>query len=289
MEKVQLRSFEFCKWQVQVQHTSITLVSIYHLLYNNKTKVTNPEFLDEYIDWLAETSANDKNLVICGDYNMHVNNPNDDDAANFLETNAALGLKQHVTFATHTSGNTLDLIFTEVNGEIGVADCIPDSYISDHCNVLCKLTLKREDIQKKPVTYRKCTDIDTEEMAKHIKVTSGSEGNLHERVKDFYNALTSSFNAVAPLQTKQITICRTVPWFMDDARDLKKYMRRREAIWRKYKRDDTWIAFKVVRSKYISELQKAKREILSDKVHDCGNDTRKLYALVNALTGVPIR
>ena len=40
----QLRSFQFCKWQVQVHHTSITLVSIYHVPYNNKTKVTNAEF-----------------------------------------------------------------------------------------------------------------------------------------------------------------------------------------------------------------------------------------------------
>ena len=45
------------------------------------------------------------------------------------------------TFATHTSGNTLDLIFTEINGGIGVADCIPDFFISDHCNVLCTLSL----------------------------------------------------------------------------------------------------------------------------------------------------
>ena len=149
------------------------------------------------------------------------------------------------------------------------------------------MSLKREDIQRKTVTYRKLADIDTEEMAKCIKVTSGSEGNLAERVKDFNNALTSSLNAVAPLQTKQITIQRMVPWFTDGARDLKKSMRRREAIWRKYKRDDTWIAFKVARSKYRSELHRAKREILSDKVCDCGNDTRKLYALVNALIGVP--
>ena len=218
----QLRSFQFCKWQVQVHHTIITLVSIYHPPYNNKTKVTNAEFLDEYTDWIAETSANDKNLVICGDYNMHVNNPNDEDAASFLETNEALGLKQHVTFATHTSGNTLDLIFTEINGGIGVADCIPDSYISDHCNVLCKLSLKREDIQRKTVTYRKLTDIDTEEMTKHMKAASGSEDNLDERVRDFNNALTCSLNAVAPVQTKQITIWRTVPWFTDDAKDLKK-------------------------------------------------------------------
>ena len=182
------------------------------------------------MDWIAKISANEKNLVISGEYNMHVNNPNDEDAASFLETNEALGLKQHVTCATHTSGNTLYLIFTEINGGIGVADCIPDSYISDHCNVLCKLSLKGEDIQRKTVTYRKLIDIDTEEMAKHIKVASCSEGNLDEKVRDFDNALTSSLNAVAPIQTKQIIIWRTVPWFTDDARDLKKCMRRREAI-----------------------------------------------------------
>ena len=71
--------------------------------------------MDEYTDWLAETSANDRNSVICGDYNMHVNNPDDEDAASFLETNEALGLMQHVKFATHSSGNTMDLIFTEIN------------------------------------------------------------------------------------------------------------------------------------------------------------------------------
>ena len=64
-------------------------------------------------------------------------------------------------------------------------------------------------------------------------------------------------------------------------------MRRREAIWRKYKREDTWTAYKVARSKDRFKLQNAKREILSNKVLNCGNDTRKLFALVNSLTGVP--
>ena len=181
------------------------------------------------MDWIAETLANVKSLLICGDYNLHVNNPNDEDAANFLDTNTALGLKQHVRFATHTSGNRLDLIFTEVNSEIGIADCIPDSYISDHCKVLCKLTLKRQDTQKKTSTYTKHKDIDIEEMTKCIKATSSSEGNLDERVMDFNNALINALNVYAPLKSKQITIHRTVPWFTDDVRELKKYMRRREA------------------------------------------------------------
>ena len=42
-----------------------------------------------------------------------------------------------------------------------------------------------------------------------------------------------------------------------------------------------------MRSKFRLELLGAKREILSNKVIECGNDTRKLYALVNSLTGVP--
>ena len=43
----------------------------------------------------------------------------------------------------------------------------------------------------------------------------------------------------------------------------------------------------MARSEYRSGLQSAKKEILSNKVLDCGNDTRKLYALVNSLTAVP--
>ena len=45
----QLQSFQFCKWQVQVHHTSITLVSIYHLPYNNKTTVMQSSWMNTQI------------------------------------------------------------------------------------------------------------------------------------------------------------------------------------------------------------------------------------------------
>ena len=41
-----------------------------------------------------------------------------------------------------------------------------------------------------------------------------------------------------------------------------------------------------MRSKYRSKLHSGKKEILSNEVLDCSNDTRKLYTLVNSLTGV---
>ena len=60
-------------------------------------------------------------------------------------------------------------------------------------------------------------------------------------------------------------------------------MRIREKIWRKYKTDSTKIAFIKARSKYKQQLRITKTEKMSNKVIECGTDTRKLYSLVNGL------
>ena len=57
---------------------------------------------------------NDTNGIILGDFNLHVNDPNDDNAMNFIETTQALALEQHIRFPTHTSSNTLDLVVNEL-------------------------------------------------------------------------------------------------------------------------------------------------------------------------------
>ena len=59
---------------------------------------------------------------------------------NFIETTQALALEQHVKFPTHTSGNTLDLVFTELFNGLKIQQCTQDYFISDHCIVLyCKM------------------------------------------------------------------------------------------------------------------------------------------------------
>ena len=55
---------------------------------------------------------NDTNVIILCDFNLHVNDSNDDNAMHFIESTQALALEQHVKFPTHTSGNMLDLVLT---------------------------------------------------------------------------------------------------------------------------------------------------------------------------------
>ena len=62
-------------------------------------------------------------------------------------------------------------------------------------------------------------------------------------------------------------------------------MRQREKLWRKYKRTDLWLAFKVARQDYCRCLNDAKTMVISNKVLECGPDRRKLYAVVNGILG----
>ena len=51
-------------------------------------------------------------MLVPGDFNIHVDVPNDIDAVKFLDLLESLGFEQHVTKPTHIFGRTLDLFIT---------------------------------------------------------------------------------------------------------------------------------------------------------------------------------
>ena len=89
------------------------VLAVYHPPYSDKAPITNAMFLDEVTDFLAIFLVKHNNIIITGDFNIHVHNTNDPEAQIFLDTKEALGLDNHVNFATHNRGNTLDLVLTE--------------------------------------------------------------------------------------------------------------------------------------------------------------------------------
>lgn len=52
------------------------------------------------------------NIIIIGDFNIHVDNPSCPLAVEFLSLLDCLGLQQHVEAPTHNKGYTLDLAIT---------------------------------------------------------------------------------------------------------------------------------------------------------------------------------
>ena len=74
--------------------------------------------------------------MIVGDFNIHVDDSTDIQAAKLHDIIASHSLNQHVTSPTHTQGHTLDLVITHDNQTISVYPVDPP-LLSDHSFVVC--------------------------------------------------------------------------------------------------------------------------------------------------------
>src|SRR3954463_4317229 len=69
-------------------------------------------FQDEFSTLLEDLISSPSELIITGDFNFHVDDPNSSSGSSFLSLLDTFGLSQLVSFPTHTAGNTLDLLIT---------------------------------------------------------------------------------------------------------------------------------------------------------------------------------
>ena len=109
IQRVATKSFEYATWQITVKNRQLVITGIYHPPYSAKNKITNKIFINEFTTFKTSLLSGYSNNVLVGDFNLHVSNEDDLDAATFTNTCEAFGLYQSVTFPTHASGNCLNI------------------------------------------------------------------------------------------------------------------------------------------------------------------------------------
>ena len=117
-------------------------------------------FLSEFADYLEFIVLTTEPLVITGDMNIHVDDPDNSDTVKFLDLIESMSLNQHVTTPTHRSGHKLDLIITRESDSLVSTTSISGCFLSDHCTVLCKLKLSKSSLTIEEIWYRKTQAID---------------------------------------------------------------------------------------------------------------------------------
>ena len=194
----EVRMFQFAKWYVQLIHATITILGIYRPPSGSPV-----EFLTEFTNWITGVVVQDTNLLMVGDINLHINNENDENAANFKESMVALGLVQHVTRPTHKSGNILDLIFTENFSEINIYSCTLGNVLSDHYMINCKTSLRCQEICCRDINYCDPANIDLELMAEDIKPGIMNRDTLDTLVEKPENTLRGPWTNMHPCKLNQ--------------------------------------------------------------------------------------
>ncbi len=126
--------FEKTMWKIEQgdQQVIVTLV------YRPPNCQTILKFTDEFVNFLEQNVIHQKNPIILGNFNIHINDPKDSEAMDFATTLSVMGFDQHVDF-THRQGNILDLVFTQHLAKVSVLKIVKGPFFSDHCCVLCTL------------------------------------------------------------------------------------------------------------------------------------------------------
>ena len=113
-------SFQFAVWKLQIKNKVLTVVGVCHPPTKNHVNDSNAVFITEFLDLMNDLQLESKNIVILGDFNLHVNDKSDTDGQLFIGMVEASRLKQWIDFLRHKQGNTLDLIITELATEVQI-------------------------------------------------------------------------------------------------------------------------------------------------------------------------
>jgi len=241
------RSFEFGEWILKHGSSKLRVIVIYRIPYYAAHPVSTSVFLDEFPAYLESVVMSPEPLLITGDFNIHVDVPNDKDAARFLELLTSMGLEQHVDKPTHISGHTLDLIITRCSNSLLFAKPIADYLFSDHTTVLCDLESGKPPPRARQVSNRKVKDIDREKLQVVLllsELCQNIRDTLDELVNSYNTTLAQALDRHAPLRTKVIRSRPLVPWFNEEIKAARGEKRKAERRWRRTGSREDMLAYK---------------------------------------------
>ncbi len=119
---------------------------------------------------MSHYSIRKDEVIICGDFNIHINKPDDPNTKKFMDILSQFNLVQHINEPTHKQGNTLDLIITRKTSIL--LNHKVNCQISDHNNILFQIDIQKPACPQEVVKFRKLNKVNMEELRKETSDSS---------------------------------------------------------------------------------------------------------------------
>ena len=240
MNQCVFSSFEYINTKVTHINKNIQIIVVY-----KPPSTSKRIFLNEFGDFL-NTLTDNRNILICGDFNLHFDNKNDYYVKEFVELLESHDLVNTVNEPTSLSNHIIDLVIHDVNNKIVCdIDVEPECVISPvHKLVSFSINTWRGSVTKKIITYRNKTNFDAEKFiddsVNEIRETdlncecnpqniqTGDQICVSCTTDHRLNILSSNYNNTCPEVTKQIVVRENAKWFNRELHEAKKEKRRME-------------------------------------------------------------
>ena len=285
------KSFEYMEVLLKTKPHCFRIVILYRPPPSKKNGLTDALFFEEFPDFLDVKSMSPGQLVMMGDFNFHMDEPETCYSAKLAEILSSANLKQHITEPTHEANHILDLIITktEISNIVNNIQILKLSD-SDHHWIHFNLPTGKTQFQKKEIWYRKHKQIDKAELCKDIQnsaLYNKPAENISEAFRQYNETLEKIYEKHAPLKSKVVTIRPNVLWYNETIRQAKRERKRAERKWRKTKLVvDRQIYLE--KKKAVNKLcDQAKKKFYAQKITDCKNDQKQLFKVVDTLLHKP--
>uniref|UniRef100_A0A8C1W0H1 Reverse transcriptase domain-containing protein n=2 Tax=Cyprinus carpio TaxID=7962 RepID=A0A8C1W0H1_CYPCA len=251
------------------------------LIYRPPKSTSN--FISELYNFLSTICATSSNIIILGDFNIHVNNPTCHLATEFLQLLDCLNLRQYVDVPTHIKGNILDLVITE--SALLSAPFVYDLGVSDHKVISMELSFPSSYMKpKREIRFRNLKKINTENMTLSLQhLLSSNISSVTESVEFYNQTLSRILDFHAPVKVRTITFSRSAPWFTSDLRKMKAAGR---ALERRYNSSELTVhklAYRDHQKAYLKSIKEARSQYYSNIIQNSPGNSKKLFATINHL------
>ena len=221
------QSFEFMDVRLRSLQC-IRILVIYRPPDNNSCLLFFEEFSRLLVQIAAEPSGC---LLIMGDFNFHMDDPDNANAKRFADLLEPYDLKQHVNCGTHTSGHTLDLVITRSDDSLIKDTKVKDPVISDHLAINCVLSILKPQFRKKLINVRKLHSLNMDSFCKDIMdspLLQDQATDLDMMVDQYDRVLRQLLDQHAPKKKRLVTVRPSAPWYTLDVVAEKRKRRRLE-------------------------------------------------------------
>ena len=217
---------------MNVYNRKVALLAI----YRPGSSPPTPLFFKELLSVLEHVSSIAPDILLSGDFNIHVERENDPNTISLLELLKLFDLACCINEPTHELGGTLDLIVS--SSGLPVIDCkvYPAGVYSDHSFIKTQLAIKCQPSIKKRKLVRSWKKLDHSLFTSLLLNSAVSKpcaaNDVVEALALFEREIKVIVDTVAPLHFVESRCVPLAPWFDDECKKCKQICRKLERKFR---------------------------------------------------------
>ena len=241
------------------------------------------EFVEILSDTLEQNILADwGDLILIGDFNVHLDNPMDSDTILFNDFLDSFNLVNKIDFEMHQNHHTLDLIITSHDYD-SINNVSRGHYLSDHCFIHATLQIEINHPDLHQMIYQKLKNINQEKISSDLGSITLEGQDLAALVSEYNTKFWNILDTHAPLKERAIRKYHSQPWFDDQVKTEIRLWRMKERRWKSDPNEYNYITF-YNQQRFITGLIKSKKKsFYVTKIQQNANNPKEIFNITNKL------